>query len=216
LRKHFKIAYNPYFLLPFAIWVIVGGLLLRSYDKRALFEYVNSHHTPAADTLMYYITMMGQAEVIVPVLLLLILVPALRNVWYVATALTSNIIPLVLQQGVKSYYDLPRPLNYFNNAAWIHINPEWPVLMARSFPSGHSEGAFSFFCFLAMILTPKYRAWGALFFVLALSVCYSRLYLAAHFFADVYVGSIIGVVITMFVFVVMNICRELVLNRKKS
>ena len=50
----------------------------------------------------------------------------------------------------------------------------------------------------------KYNKWGLLFFLLALSVCYSRLYLAAHFFDDVYAGSIVGAVTTTLIFSVMN------------
>jgi len=69
---------------------------------------------------------------------------------------------------------------------------------------GHSTGAFSFFCFLSLILTARYKAFGLLFFLLALSVCYSRMYLAAHFFDDVYAGSILGTTLTMLMFSIMN------------
>jgi len=43
-----------------------------------------------------------------------------------------------------------------------------------------------------------------LFFIVALLVGYSRMYVAAHFFADVYVGSIVGVVITTLCYVLMT------------
>jgi membrane-associated phospholipid phosphatase len=82
----------------------------------------------------------------------------------------------------------------------MHYRPEWPVLLERSFPSGHSEGAFSFLCFLSLLLPYRYNKLGILFFLLALTVCYSRIYLAAHFFEDVYAGSIIGTVATTLIF----------------
>jgi membrane-associated phospholipid phosphatase len=76
--------------------------------------------------------------------------------------------------------------------------------MERSFPSGHTCTAFCLFCFLAFILTPRYKWLGLVFFILAMAVGYSRIYLAAHFFLDVYVGSIIGVIFTILVVAIMR------------
>jgi membrane-associated phospholipid phosphatase len=39
-------------------------------------------------------------------------------------------------------------------------------------------------------------------------VGYSRMYLAAHFFLDVYVGSILGTVFTTVIFAMMNKYRQ--------
>jgi len=138
------------------------------------------------------------------VLLGLLLLRRFRNWWYFFTALLCNIIPFFIQQALKTLCDSPRPFKYFHYGTWIHHLYKWPYLTDRSFPSGHSAGAFSLFCFLAFLLPARYRAAGFFFFLLALSVCYSRLYLAAHFFADVYAGSIIGTVITTLMFFVMN------------
>lgn len=203
MRNKPYISYNPFFVVPFLLWVIAGGFLLSRYSKEYLFTLVNSRNTAMGDNLMYCTTWMGQAEVIVPVLLLLLLLPAFRNWWYLATAVVCNVAPLIIQQILKSWYDAPRPMNYFHSASWVHILPDWPHVYYRSFPSGHSEGAFSFFCFLSLLLPPRYSKLGLVFCILALAVCYSRIYLAAHFFDDVYAGSIIGMVTTTVMFSVM-------------
>ncbi len=174
------------------------------FTKQALFSAVNSHYNDTADTLMYYITWMGQGEMIITVLLALLLIPRFRNWWYFLTALLCNLIPFFIQQMLKIVFDSPRPFKYFHNAPWIHYLYKWPYLSDRSFPSGHSAGAFSFFCFLTLLLPSKYRAAGLIFFLLGLAVCYSRLYLTAHFFEDVYAGSIIGTVSTALIFLVMD------------
>ena len=184
--------------------MVAGGISLAVYSRRDLFSVVNSHYSDIADTAMYYITIMGQVEVIIPVLALIMFIPAYRNWWYFITATLCNIIPMLVQQMLKAHYAHPRPLYYFNHAAWIHYLKEWPELLQWSFPSGHSEGAFSFFCFLSLILPRKYNTAGFLFFLLALSVCYSRIYLAAHFFDDVYAGSIVGTAVTTIIFFIMN------------
>jgi membrane-associated phospholipid phosphatase len=184
--------------------VVAGGIALMVFSRQVLFATVNTHYTDIADTVMYYITCMGQVEVIIPVLLLVFFIPAYRNWWYIISALLCNLVPLLIQQMLKVYFSHPRPLFYFKHAKWIHFLHSWPELLQWSFPSGHSEGAFSFFCFLSLLLPAKYNKLGFLFFLLALSVCYSRLYLAAHFFDDVYAGSIVGTVVTTLVFAVMN------------
>jgi membrane-associated phospholipid phosphatase len=204
LHKKFPGPLNPYFFYPFLAWIVCGGILLTVFDRRELFYFINSRHNAVTDVLMYRITWMGQGEVIIPVLLLMMAFTAYRNWWYFTTALACSITPLIVQKLLKIWIDSPRPLNYFNHAPWIHISSDWPVLLNFSFPSGHSEGAFSFFCFLSLLLKPHHRRYGLLFFILALSVCYSRVYLAAHFFADIYAGSIIGGSVTMLVFVFMS------------
>lgn len=190
-------SYNPFFLIPFTIWVVAGGIALLLFNKEELFMFFNTHHTTTLDYLMYYITRMGGGGFAALVLLILFGFRTFRNWWYITAAVSCTALSALLTQAVKSYINAPRPLNYFKEADWIHTLPDLPRLFNRSFPSGHSCGAFALFCLLAMLLTPRYRAYGIMFFVLALLVGYSRMYLAAHFFADVYVGSILGTLFTV-------------------
>jgi membrane-associated phospholipid phosphatase len=202
-KRH--IAYNPFFLFPFLLWVIGGGILCIVYNKEELFRAINGHHSAMADNAMFYATWMGDGNFIIPILFLIMLIPKFRNWQYFFTALMCNIIPFLIQQALKSYYSLPRPFNYFHNAYWIHYLPnKWPYLSERSFPSGHSAGAFSFFCFVALLLPARYYKLGFLFFICALLVSYSRVYLTAHFFEDVYIGSIVGAGTTTIVFLIMD------------
>jgi membrane-associated phospholipid phosphatase len=191
--------YNRYFIIPFILWIITGGIALIFFDKEILFTTVNTHHSPQLDIVMYVVTHLGEGAIIALVLILLLGVSYLRNWWYFIAAVLTNILPTAFIQIIKGSYYAPRPLKYFNNAEWIHTLPHWQRLMERSFPSGHSCGAFCLFCFLSFLLPSRYRVWGLVFFVLALTVAYSRIYLAAHFFLDVYVGSIIGTLFTVFI-----------------
>lgn len=184
--------------------MVVGGVVTLTYDKVGLFRFINRHYWPITDYLMYYATWMGQAEVIIPVLAAVMLLPKYRNLWYFSLATACNVAPALILQLLKTFFNKPRPMHYFEHADWVHMVDHWDRVFTRSFPSGHSEGAFSFFCFLSLLLMHKYRAWGVVFFILGIAVCYSRVYLAAHFFEDVYAGSILGVVVCTVVYVMMH------------
>ena len=54
-----------------------------------------------------------------------------------------------------------------------------------------------------MIFTKK-KPLGILFFLLAVIVGLSRIYLSQHFFMDIYFGSIVGVVITSILYVAIR------------
>ncbi len=203
-------SYNLYFLLPFLTWVIIGGAIQLLYTQEEIFKAINGTHNDVLDHLMYYGTYVGEGAVISSVLLVLMfLIPSLRNWWYFTAALLSNVIPSLLTQVIKRSINAPRPLNVFNEAGWIHILPDWPRHMSNSFPSGHTCGAFTFVTFLALLLWPRYKYFGIVLFLLGLLVAYSRVYLAVHFFKDVYVGSIIGTVATLLIVALMNRYKSL-------
>lgn len=197
-------SYNPFFLVPFVVWVVVGGVLLATNDGETLFRFVNLNHNAFLDELMYRSTLLGEGAAITLVLLVLLGAKPLRNWWYFTAAILSTVIPSLIVQAIKRNVGAPRPLKFFSEAEWIHRLEFWPRLMENSFPSGHTTGAFCFFTFLAFLLPAKHRVWGVLFFLLALLVAYSRIYLAVHFFADVYVGSIIGTCFTLIIITLMN------------
>ncbi len=213
MLKGRKISYNPFFFFPFLLWVVAGGILLLMFSRRDLFYAINTNYNGALDAMMYYLTSLGEGSVIIAVLALIMLMPAYRSWWYFLSALLCNIIPFFIQQLLKSAFNRPRPHLLFYDKLWMHSLPDWPVLLERSFPSGHSEGAFSFFCFLSLLLPPRYNKLGFLFFALALGVCYSRVYLAAHFFEDVYAGSIIGAVSTTLIFSFMNRYKDRLIRK---
>lgn len=197
-------SYNQFFVIPFIIWVLIGGILQFSFSQEELFRFANLNYNSFLDTSMSALTLLGEGVLTTVVLLVLLGLKRFRNWWYIITAIGSNVLPSVFTQLLKSYFGSPRPLKYFSEANWIHILPNWQHAFERSFPSGHTTAAFSFFTFVAFLLPRKYKPFGLVFILLALSTAYSRTYLAVHFFADVYTGSIIGFLFTVLVFWLMN------------
>lgn len=201
--KHYT-SYNFYFLIPFVVWVIIGGALLYRYDQMQLFANVNTRHNDLLDVIMYNISHLGEGQYVAVLLFLLLLVPGLRNWWYVVAAVSCVGFSALLVQMIKRFVSYGRPLSVYGEDSWFHIEPNWQHLYEYSFPSGHSAGAFSLFFFISCLLPRRFRVFGAVFFMVALLVAYSRLYLGAHFFLDVYVGSIIGTLFCLFFFFIMH------------
>ena len=85
---------------------------------------------------------------------------------------------------IKALINRPRPFEVLNITNLINVG-------SSSFPSGHTIAAFTA---LALLYRgyPKLRH---LWFVLALLIGFSRIYLGVHFLTDVAVGALIGYVI---------------------
>lgn len=200
-------SFNPYFIVPFIVWIVLAGFAQLLFSRQQLFSLFNVYHSSIGDMLMVNITLLGEGVFSTILLLVLFGIKSFRNWWYFLSAVFTNLLPVGIIQIIKYAVDAPRPLKYFNEAPWIHTTPEWPRLMEHSFPSGHTSAAFCLFTYLSLLLPPRYRWLGAFFFLFAISVAYSRMYLAAHFFADVYVGSIIGGIFTIGIIAIMNRLR---------
>lgn len=110
-------------------------------------------------------------------------------------------LPSLLSQFLKSeFFNLePRPVTYFSaTPGLVHHVPGVELWTYNSFPSGHTITAFSIALTLLYLFAPRrVWTWSVLLFAWACSVGYSRMYLAEHFFKDVYGGAIIGVLATL-------------------
>jgi membrane-associated phospholipid phosphatase len=91
------------------------------------------------------------------------------------------------------YSGRPRPYKYFGDLDIVIPSvPGIEMHSYNSFPSGHTATAFALFFSLIFIIQNKFLVF--IFFILAIGVAYSRIYLAQHFPVDVLGGSIIGVI----------------------
>lgn len=184
--------------------MVLGGFALLMADKETLFFLVNGSHTPFLDRIMPYVTGIGEAIAMSLILVLLLYFKSFRNGWYVTVAACCTVFSSLVTQVLKSLFAAPRPLSYFADQSLVHILPEWKHYYNRSFPSGHTCGAFAMFFILSCLLPERYRKYAVIFFFLGLAVAYSRMYLGAHFFADIYAGSIVGVGVSSIILLVMR------------
>lgn len=187
---------NRYFYVPFLLWLIIGGALLSLFTKDDLFLTVNGAHHPVMDVLVTGTTYLGDGITFGVMLLVLLIMRRWRLFFMGAGAL---LMVTLIVQGIKHAVNEPRPIVYFGEESDVCHVVQWVrVHGGLSFPSGHTSTAFSMFCFLALVWGNKKM--GMLMFALGIITAHSRLYLSQHFFADVYVGSIIGTMVSSFIF----------------
>lgn len=186
---------NRWFFLPFLVWVIIGAVLqLCMYSHAELFLAINHAHCPVADVLMTGLTYLGDG---ITFGLLLVVILALRKIRLFFSAATILLIVAIIVQTAKHVFNALRPMHYFLDTSVVHTVKWVTTHGSNSFPSGHTTSAFAMFCFLALISNNKKL--GIVYILLALIAGWSRIYLAQHFFIDVYVGSIIGTLCSLFV-----------------
>ncbi len=180
---------NKIFLALYVLFLILGGILIATMERGTEILYFNSLHTPFFNSFFKYVTQLAEAP-----LLLMSLVIALRFGYGKGIILSLNaLLVFAVVAALKHlvFQTQVRPSVFFEGKTTLNFVQGLEVLRYNSFPSGHTAGAFGFFCMLSLLLNNK--KWSAMFFALALLVAISRVYLLQHFFRDVYFGSMIGV-----------------------
>ena len=181
------------FLSLYAIFVMVMVILVSVNSKADLQLWMTSHNSSFADTFFHYYTFVGDW---IP-----FAVAGILLFWSFRAAgfiVVSQLVSGLFSSLIKTLWNEPRPLLYFKEhfpSVQLHTVAGEHINIWHSFPSGHTITAFAFF--LALTFFTKNHAWQVLYFVLAVLVGFSRIYLQQHFAIDVLVGSLVGVLVTM-------------------
>ena len=184
LKSHLAIVF------PYSLFLISGIVILLLFSKVDIHLFVNKLNTPFFDFFFKYITEFGAFITIGPIILLQAFIRYRFALMTIVSSLLATMIVQLLKRFV--WYDSPRPKVVFQNLYNLHFVENVRVHSSHSFPSGHTAGAFALFVVLALI--SKRPVYQFLFFMTAVLVGYSRMYLSQHFLIDVVVGSLVGTV----------------------
>jgi len=189
---------NLYFLIPFVGFVCLGGLLLSVYDKETLLIAINSKYSTWGDFFFQYYTHVGDGFFyILLAILTLLFVSKYKAIVMVACYVFTSLLAQLIKYNIPGENFRPRS-HFWSDSHRIHFVDGVEIMVSHSFPSGHTTSAFSMFLLFSIFV--KNRALALLFFVMALMVGYSRMYLGQHFFVDVYGGAIIGTMLTVIIY----------------
>lgn len=189
-----------YFIFTAALFLVLGYYVqhtgaINILANDAAYHLFRGLRTPHLDTIMIDITLLGQKEVILPVVVIftawLMICRRFRCAFHVLA------LGVLAAGGVfffKHFFKIERPWGIFNS-------PE-----TFSFPSGHTTLATVAYVGLAFLIAlnferEKRKPIYLLGIFIAFMVGVSRLYLSAHWFTDVVGAWLLGMAVLMFVMI---------------
>lgn len=181
------------FYIPYLLFFTTFVVLILCNPKADLHLWLTSFSSPIADVFFHYYTFIGDWIPFVFVGGLLFY--RYRMALFV---LVSQLVPGLVSIIIKQIWNESRPVKYFSENfpnIQLHQVAGEHLHYYHSFPSGHTITAFAFF--LALSFFTKRASLHFLYFVLAVLVGFSRIYLSQHFALDVLIGSFIGVSVTI-------------------
>ena len=151
--------------------------------------FLESIRCPALDAVFRFITELGGETVYMAL--------AIAVYWCVSKGLgfyilTTGFVGTIANQFMKLCFRIPRP--------WV-LDPDFTIVESAragatgySFPSGHTQNAFSSFGCLGMWTK---RGWRVLCFAIVVLIGLSRMYLGVHTPLDVGVAFAMGLVLIL-------------------
>ena len=167
---------------------------------RALFLAINHGlNCGFNDYWIGYATWLGNGWIGFPIAIVALIAISRKAFWRNISALAvAGIVGGVALNVLKQAVHAPRPLTVFATdiaAGRVYVNVMFGNLYWNSFPSGHSQTAFT----LATVLiwsgrrSLKIDLWGEVgIFAIAILVAMSRIYCGAHFPSDILGGAVLG------------------------
>lgn len=179
-------------LLIAGTWLFFGVLEdVLSYDPlvyagQSFYRYLQDLRTPDGDLLMTVFTELGDGQVALPVAVTVLVWFLWHRAWrdakYWVAAMAFSVVAVFT---LKFAVHLPRPVGLYSG------------IDAFSFPSGHSTLNTIIYGYLAVLCAPSVAArWRWCVYAIAMfliaGIAFSRLYLGAHWLADVAAGLGLG------------------------
>jgi membrane-associated phospholipid phosphatase len=191
---------HRYFLSIFSIYIVAGAFSFLFYVQGKEILYVNEIHTPFSNIVFARITQLVEVSSLVILGLLLLCWRVKYLIVYLIDLLTVTIVVRTLK--LAFFADRIRPALFFGPEHKLNFVQGVDILQYYSFPSGHTTAAFAL-CFLLAIYIK--RTWASMvLLVVAMLVGISRIYLMEHFWIDVYFGSLLGILITLLVYIAVQ------------
>ncbi|HPB01680.1 MAG TPA: phosphatase PAP2 family protein [Bacteroidales bacterium] len=166
---------------------------LENIDRK-LFLLINGCHSDFADFFFFWVS---NKFTWIPfyVLLLILCIRVLKNKWWLLLLFIPLLITATDQVSVQLFKNVFlrfRPCQNLELKDSVHLVNGYCGGM-YGFISSHAANSFGLATFIWLILRRKYHYWFWILFIgYAGLISYSRIYLGAHYPADVFVGALVG------------------------
>ena len=138
------------------------------------------------DRLMPLVTFLGDGKFMLALAILLVIIVRKPKKMAGILMLAGLAISRFTVHYLKGLWLEPRPFAALKDVHLLVAEMD----KSHSFPSGHATLAF-----MAAVILAGYFRRGYLFFLIAIAVCFSRVYVGVHYVSDVIAGALLGAAI---------------------
>jgi membrane-associated phospholipid phosphatase len=200
---------NLFFFIGYLLLAIIAGFILIFLSKADGFFLMNPLHSDFLDMVFIPFTYFGDGFFIITLGVVLFF---LKRRMLSLMILSSYLISGILAQILKYFIVEARPAFYLEKTNYPHFIDGVTLHNFHSFPSGHTASAFALAAVLSFAM--KNKNYSVLFLLWAVLVGYSRMYLGQHFMDDVFAGSLIGILSSVFCWIYFqNGFRKLLIKK---
>jgi membrane-associated phospholipid phosphatase len=184
-----------YYLVPMTIFWVLSVCLLLAMGYQGSFLFLNSHYYLPLDYPMLFLTHVGDDITIACIFILVLIKQKPETVILMVVSLIAvGLLSLLFKEVLFSNWD--RPPKIFNGKNLIHTVGTYRLYI-HSFPSGHSISVAAI-CTVIASVSYRSKVLMLLLAILTLLICYTRVYTGVHFLGDIMVGSMVGVVVSLY------------------
>lgn len=188
---------NSYFFYAtFIFWALAITWICLA-DKLLIHKTLTSFQTNFLDVIFQKITYMGDGVFIVFISVVLLFINVRIAFLQIISYTSSGIISLLLKYNF--FTESNRPYYFLKDDPTFHKIANFTYHISNSFPSGHTTSIFALMTIFALAYQQS-KLVSIVFFLGAILVAFSRIYLSQHFLIDVVAGSFIGVTSAYVVF----------------
>lgn len=188
----------------FAVWL---DTTFANFDF-SVFEFFGKIHSEWLTPIVEAFTYLGDSEFIIPLAFVGLILCLFKKTRKIGATLVFAIIvgTLITNVVMKPFVLRPRPFQSLADNPmywqWYTEAGAYPESLYRSFPSGHTTGAFEIGMALFFTVSNKKIKW--IFPVYSVLIGCSRLYLMVHYCTDIIGGMICGTVAAVIAFFIVK------------
>lgn len=196
-KKFIRFFLLQIFLFSLLLFLIISVSLNAQYIIKLdefIFKIFGVIKNKFINNIMLFITFLGESYTIV-ILLIFLLLFNFKKISFPLLSLTS--ISAIINYCLKNLIQRTRPIGEFVNN--LIFKYDFPT--SYSFPSGHSQTSLVFYFVLGYLLLDNYykgkhkKFYLTIITLIPILIMLSRIILGVHYFTDVLVGAIIGIII---------------------
>ncbi|WP_372774138.1 phosphatase PAP2 family protein [Mangrovibacterium sp.] len=181
-----------YYLLAYTIFILLGLVVLLTTNYGDVVLFINKYSRMEWDRAVDWITRIGLGSTMAIVAVGFALYKLRYSLMMLFNLALVGLVTALFKKLL--FPDIVRPLKYFDPEAFHRMVQLTDYNLLHSFPSGHTMTIFAMMSLLAYFSGRNFVA--VICVVVAIVVGFSRIYLCQHFFVDVYVGSMLGLICT--------------------